>query len=146
MASPTDEHIFLALDKNVQSFPWESIPILRGRAVSRIPSLSFLLDQISMEAHLRPSLTQSIAHGAVTGPDPETGRSRLKAVIDTKRTVNARRTFYILNPSGDLERTENHFKPWLDEMVAKAGWQGIVGRKPTELEMAAALKDYDLVL
>ncbi|KAK8870007.1 hypothetical protein IAR55_000577 [Kwoniella newhampshirensis] len=131
---PTDktDHIFLALDKNVQSFPWESIPILRGRSVSRIPSLSFLLDQVAMGTHLRPSLTQSVTMD--------------NAEVDTRRTVNSRRTFYILNPSGDLKRTEDHFRPLVDEMVKKAGWKGIVGRAPTELEMCAALKDYDLVL
>lgn len=127
-----EEHIFLALDKNVQSFPWESIPILRGRPTSRIPSLSFLLDQVAMGNHLRPSLTQS-----VVATDNH---------LDIKRTVNSRRTFYILNPSGDLARTETHFKPWIDEMVEKAGWKGIVGRPPTEMEMRAALRDYDLVL
>ncbi|WVQ78257.1 hypothetical protein IAT38_000341 [Cryptococcus sp. DSM 104549] len=127
-----EEHIFLALDKNVQSFPWESIPILRGRPVSRIPSLSFLLDQVAMGNHLRPSLTQSVIN--------------LDDEVDMKRTVNSRRTFYILNPSGDLERTQAHFKPWIDEMVQKAGWKGIVGRPPTEMEMKAALRDHDLVL
>ncbi|ODO11404.1 hypothetical protein I350_00183 [Cryptococcus amylolentus CBS 6273] len=128
----TEEHVFLALDKNVQSFPWESIPILRGRPVSRIPSLSFLLDQVAMGNHLRPSLTRSLVE---PGDQPT-----------TQRTVNSRRTFYILNPSGDLARTESHFKPWIDEMVKTAGWKGIVGRAPTELEMKAALRDYDLVL
>ncbi|OXH40985.1 separase [Cryptococcus neoformans] len=127
-----EEHIFLALDKNTQPFPWESIPILRGRPVSRIPSLSFLLDQVAMGNHLRPSLTQSVVAA--------------DNYLDIKRTVNSRRTFYILNPSGDLARTETHFKPWIDEMVEKAGWKGIVGRPPTEMEMRAALRDYDLVL
>ncbi|KIY31248.1 hypothetical protein I305_06356 [Cryptococcus gattii E566] len=127
-----EEHIFLALDKNVQPFPWESIPILRGRPISRIPSLSFLLDQVAMGNHLRPSLTQSIV-----AADNHLG---------IKRIVNSRRTFYILNPSGDLARTETHFKPWIDEMAEKAGWKGIVGRPPTEMEMRAALRDYDLVL
>ena len=37
----SDEHLFLILDKNLQGVPWESMPTLRGRSVSRIPSLSF---------------------------------------------------------------------------------------------------------
>ncbi|WVQ98549.1 hypothetical protein IAU59_005675 [Kwoniella sp. CBS 9459] len=134
LAAPKDEHIFLALDKNVSCLPWESIPVLRGRAVSRIPSLSFLLDQVAMSAHLRPSLTQSILQ-----PSPQNQ-------VDTRRTINARRTFYILNPGGDLKLTQGRFDPWLKEMVDKAGWKGIVGRPPTELELTAALKDYDLVV
>ncbi|WWC85253.1 uncharacterized protein L201_000115 [Kwoniella dendrophila CBS 6074] len=137
-----DEHLFLALDKNAQPFPWESIPTLRGRPISRIPSLSFLLDQVAMGNHLRPSLTQS----TVIPPRINGELAEAQATIDTRRTVNSRRTFYILNPSGDLDRTEQHFKPWIDDMVKKAGWKGIIGRPPTELELAAALKDYDLVL
>nr|XP_018264106.1 uncharacterized protein I303_03986 [Kwoniella dejecticola CBS 10117]OBR86264.1 hypothetical protein I303_03986 [Kwoniella dejecticola CBS 10117] len=136
-----DEHLFLALDKNIQPFPWESIPILRGRPISRIPSLSFMLDQVKMSTHLRPSLSQSttILNGTEQGnaKDQEEG---------LRRTINSRKTFYILNPSGDLTKTEEHFKSYIDEMVQKAGWKGIVGRPPTELEMVAALKDYDLVL
>ncbi|WVR04981.1 hypothetical protein IAU60_001993 [Kwoniella sp. DSM 27419] len=135
--SSRNEHLFLALDKNVQCFPWESIPILRGRAVSRIPSLSFLVDQVAMGAHLRPSLAKTLKTGSI-GLNGE--------VEEMKRMVNSRRTFYILNPSGDLTRTQEFFQPWIDEMIAKGGWKGIIGRAPTELEMAAALKDYDLVL
>ncbi|WVQ70354.1 uncharacterized protein L199_008581 [Kwoniella botswanensis] len=135
---PKDEHLFLALDKNSQPFPWESIPILRGRPISRIPSLSFLLDQVAMGNHLRPSLTQPTFN-----PVSETSSN---GAVDTRRTINSRRTFYIVNPSGDLDRTQQHFQPFIDEMVKTAGWKGIVGRPPTELEMAAALKDYDLVL
>lgn len=121
-STQTSEHLFLALDKNVSGFPWESIPILRGRPISRIPSLPFLLDQVSMGRHLAPS-------------DPA-----------GNRVVDARKVFYILTPSNDLARTQAHFEPWVSQMVAKAGWRGIVGRPPTELEMIAALKENDLVL
>jgi separase len=117
-----NEHLFLALDKNVQAFPWESIPILRGRAVSRIPSLPFLLDQVALGRHLQP------------------------AAGDTQRTFDKRKVYYILNPSGDLAGTQAHFLPWLEDMGKKAGWKGITGRSPTELEMEVALKNYDLVL
>ena len=65
---------------------------------------------------------------------------------DGRRLVNSRRVFYIVNPSGDLTRTQTFFEPWINQMVEKAGWKGITGRKPTELEMLSALKDYDLVL
>lgn len=64
----------------------------------------------------------------------------------TRRQVDTRKTFYILNPSGDLSRTQTHFEPWISQMVKKAGWKGIVGRRPTELEMVHALRENDLVL
>ena len=51
MADPVDRHLVLILDKAIQSFPWESLPILRGHSVSRVPSLSFLLDRLRMRPH-----------------------------------------------------------------------------------------------
>lgn len=121
-SSETVDHLFLVLDKNVQDFPWESIPVLRGRSISRIPSLPFLLDHLAVTRH--------------SAPMQAGGRPR----------ADARRVFYILNPSGDLSRTQTHFEPWIEQMKARAGWKGIVGRSPTDLEMAAALRDNDLVL
>ncbi|ANB11375.1 Esp1p [Sugiyamaella lignohabitans] len=36
------DHVILVLDKKCQQFPWESIPLLRKRSVSRVPSLAIL--------------------------------------------------------------------------------------------------------
>ena len=106
-----EEHIFLVLDKNVQPFPWENIPILRGRSVSRIPNVPFLLDRIVGKA------------------DQKT-----------------KKVFYFLNPSGDLVGTQGRFEPWLKEMERKAGWKGLIGNAPSEMEFAHALETNDLVL
>lgn len=117
----TVEHLFLALDKNVQGIPWESIPVLRGQPVSRIPSLPFLLDHLELARFSSPEKAGLLS-------------------------VNARKVFYVLNPSGDLSRTQTHFEPWLDQMKERAGWKGIVGRPPTDMELGNALRDHDLVL
>jgi separase len=114
------EHTLLALDKNVQQFPWESIPILRGRPVSRVPSLPVLLDIVAMSKLFQP---------------------------DSKRhMVNTKKAFYILNSSGDLKNTQEAFEPLMKQMSEKAGWKGIVGRSPSELEMKQILRDNELVL
>jgi separase len=116
---PTNnEHIFLILDRKVQEIPWESIPILRGRAVSRVPSLAFLADRLP----------------------PANGVDAGRLGIDTKKV------FYILNPSKDLVRTQRTFEPWLKAMSEKSGWRGIIGREPTSLEIKTALQTYELVL
>lgn len=39
-------HTVLILDKRLQMLPWESIPSLRQRSVSRLPSLAFLRDRL----------------------------------------------------------------------------------------------------
>lgn len=126
-----DNHLFLVLDKNVQGIPWESIPILRGRSVSRIPSLSFLVDRIQF------AKLQREAAGSLIGNDSPVDRA----------VVNPRSTYYVLNPSGDLTKSEIRFGAWTKEMAAPAvGWQGVVGRVPSEQELLDALAKKDLVM
>jgi separase len=114
------EHLFLALDKNTQAFPWESIPCLRGLPISRIPSLPVLLDQVALGQLVQPG--------------------------SKRRTVNSKKTFFILNPSADLQVTQETFEPMLKKMQEHSGWKGIIGDKPSELELSRILRDYDLVL
>ncbi|KAK4699322.1 separase, partial [Phenoliferia sp. Uapishka_3] len=119
----TGEHTFLLLDKSLQSFPWESIPCLRGRSVSRLPSLAFLRDRIDLARLQSPSSEQDSCD----------------LIVDSKRTS------FVLNPSGDLKNTQSTFEPWLDSMKGK-GWGGIVGRAPSDLEMKVALSTKELFL
>ncbi|KAF8139773.1 peptidase family C50-domain-containing protein [Boletus edulis] len=122
-----DSHTFLVLDRSLQSIPWESLPVLRGQSVSRIPSLEFLLDRVHLAAMERER----------DGEDKD-------AVIDRIR-VDAHKTYYVLNPSGDLKGTEGRFSSWLKGMH-KVGWEGITGRAPSEQELLSALSRKDLVI
>ncbi|KAF5376561.1 hypothetical protein D9757_008275 [Collybiopsis confluens] len=121
-----DEHLFLVLDKNIQGLPWENIPILQKRSVSRIPSMAFLFDRVHFSRVVQTS-------------DPIRDSSSGCAMVDP------RKVYYIINPSGDLERTEERFSPWLKAME-KVGWQGISGRAPSELQVLNALQRTDLVI
>lgn len=124
---PTEEeHIFLVLDKNLQGLPWESIPVLRGRSVSRIPSVDFLVDRVQFASwQSRGSCADSV------GID--------RAVVDPHNG------FFVLNPSGDLARTEGRFKDWAKGMQ-DAGWEGIIGLAPSEQQFLDALRKKDLVV
>lgn len=122
-----DEHLFLVLDKHLQGLPWESIPVLRGRSVSRIPNVDFLHDRVIFAKRKRETLP-------VGSLLPSTG-----AVVDP------RRGYYILNPSGDLHKTEARFRSWAADME-KAGWHGIIGRAPSEQQFLNALRSQDLVM
>lgn len=122
-----DPHMFLVLDKNVAGIPWESLPVLRGRSVSRIPNVDFLLDRLEY--------CQQMGVG---------GSSAANGPID-RIVVDPRNTFYVLNPSGDLKNTEGRFIGWLKDMKS-VGWEGIVGRVPSELQFANALTRKDLVM
>lgn len=126
LSTPSDEHLFLVLDKNVQGLPWESMPILRGRSVSRIPGVDFIHDRVAF-AKLKQEARGQI-HKSEDG-----------AAIDSSSG------YYILNPSGDLGRTEDRFRDWSKDM-RKMGWDGVIGRAMSELEFVNALRTRDLVV
>lgn len=111
------------LDKTLAGFPWESLPCLLGRSVSRLPSISFLRDRID--------LASSIA----TADSP-----CLEIAVDSARAA------FVLNPGGDLAATQRTFEPWLSEKAREANWDGIVGRAPQEEEVKAFLASKDLFL
>lgn len=123
---PEDEHLFLVLDKNVQGLPWESIPILRGRSVSRIPGIQFLHDRLAFAKLKREAAGQH--------HEPQDG-----AYIDVKSG------YYVLNPSGDLGRTEDRFRDWAKDMKS-SGWDGVTGKPVSEQQFVNALKTRDLVV
>ena len=125
--SQEDEHVFLVLNRCLQEIPWESLPILRGRSISRIPNVDFLIDRLELaqRRHLSGSRV----------PERYDGHTRL----------DSSSTYYILNPSGDLEGTERRFAPWLRSMQ-RAGWDGIIGRAPSEQEFSNALLKNELVM
>ncbi|KDN37376.1 hypothetical protein K437DRAFT_270883 [Tilletiaria anomala UBC 951] len=111
-------HTFLILDKDMCSIPWESMQILRRRSVSRIPSLVFLQDRLELAA----------LHGVTK---------------DGAMQLSQGRSFYVLNPSGDLKRSEERFRPWVQR---HAMWKGITGREPIVSEFADALATHDLLM
>lgn len=120
-----DHHMFLILDKNIQGLPWESIPVLRGESISRIPDMRFLSDRLDLAELQRGGKSQgSGADGALVDP---------------------RKTFYVLNPGGDLKGTEGRFDGWLKEMRG-AGWEGLTSQTPSEQQFLDALQTRDLVL
>ncbi|CDZ96287.1 Regulator of spindle pole body duplication [Phaffia rhodozyma] len=177
-------HTFLVLDRKVQPLPWESIKSLRGRSVSRIPSMAFIQDRLLLRKRRfeGPSSSEEDDDEDVDDEDgtPMLGMKALtldlpKAMPKTPKftrqplpssspcsslsqtkperegvdqfsfPLNGKRGFYILNPSGDLGKTESYFSSWIQKMD-KLGWRGIVGRPPTELEFVNALSTMDIVV
>lgn len=106
----------LILDKQLQHLPWESCSVLleQNQSVSRLPSLHFLLARLSSPFCPIPS---SALH-----PDPRSG-------------------FFIINPSGDLSKTQEQFeRPFREQR----GWEGIAGRPPSRSECMRALMEKDV--
>ncbi|KAK0521545.1 separin protein [Tilletia horrida] len=120
-----DHHLFLVLDKDACAFPWESLAMLRDRPVSRIPSIRFLQDRINMA----PLFCPQVLDAANTGHFYE---------LDNPRT------FWLLNPSGDLKRTQARLTPWLAKQQKHSSWRGITGRMPIVDELPRALEENDV--
>jgi Peptidase family C50 len=88
---------------------WRSDEAACAFSVSRIPNVDFLVD--------RPELAHCCR---------QSGRRNSEA-FDGHTQLDLSSTFYVLNPSGDLEGTERCFSPWLKSMRA-VGWNGIIGQ------------------
>ncbi|XP_058414104.1 separin isoform X1 [Diceros bicornis minor] len=116
-AVPSNRHLVLVLDKDLQKLPWESMPSLRALSVTRLPSFRFLLSySIIKEAGASSVLSQ--------GVDP-------------------RSTFYVLNPHNNLSNTEEQFRA---HFSSEAGWKGVVGEVPSPEQVQAALTEHDLYI
>ncbi|XP_075749409.1 extra spindle pole bodies like 1, separase [Rhipicephalus microplus] len=117
-ASPdTPRHpVILILDKAVQALPWESTPILLKNSVSRVPSLNYLRAQL-LQYHY-------VAENVYT------------------QHVDTTKTYYILNPTNDIPRTQAQFQ----DIFTGLGWQGVTGKPPSKEEFQAALIGKDLIV
>ncbi|ELV10467.1 Separin [Tupaia chinensis] len=114
---PSNRHLVLVLDKDLQKLPWESMPSLRARPVTRLPSFHFLLSySIIKESGASSVLSQ--------GVDP-------------------RSTFYVLNPHNNLSSTEEQFRATFS---SEAGWRGVIGEVPSPEQVQAALTERDLYI
>ncbi|KAI9724848.1 MAG: hypothetical protein M1812_000124 [Candelaria pacifica] len=115
----SSQHTILILDKSLHVFPWESLPVLRGLSVSRLPSLSCLRDRLMIQK-------QQAHAGGLDGYH-----------------INRSNGTYVMNPAGDLKSTQKTFEKSLNSLD---DWQAIVQRGPSELELKNALETRDLLL
>ncbi|KAG0300101.1 hypothetical protein BGZ98_009492 [Dissophora globulifera] len=121
-------HVILILDKHLQVFPWESCPVLRGEAVSRMPSMWLLRDRILQQRYLLA--------GSSSGSDRINNNKEWQDL-----EVDPEKTFYVLNPGADLKNTENEFRGYVK---SQRGWEGVIGRAPMDLECIHGLSKSDL--
>lgn len=120
------EHIFLVLDKHTQAFPWESLPCFINMSMSRVPSASFL-------RHM----------AAFRETDFECRPSSDSVHVSDSTCLNSSSAYFLLNPSGDLVKTQETFQGWLE---GHKTWTGLVGRRPMELELKNQLSENDLFM
>ncbi|KAK7751580.1 separin protein [Diatrype stigma] len=160
-------HTILILDNALHAFPWESMPCMQGRSVSRVPSLAYLrraiLEQQPPPRHQvsTPSSTSTTSSSeseeAEDNEEDELSKSTTSSSSSHRQRhqqpkkpreghyASIRSGTYILNPSGDLTSTAATFGGPLASALPPA-WHSIEGRAPAEAEFEAALRDRDLLL
>ena len=113
------EHIILILDKFAQQIPWESIPSLRGKPVSRLPSVLFLIDRINSINNINNSDNDDIQFPIIKS-SPKFNIIGKRSIKNSSLRNNSEKLkdgvyldssnlYYILNPEGDLNRTQSIF-------------------------------------
>ncbi|KAJ3217086.1 hypothetical protein HDU67_008555 [Dinochytrium kinnereticum] len=107
-------HIILVIDSNLEFFPWESVPVLRGTSVSRMPCLSFLNDQ-----------RKRLENGEICA------------------SIDRSSAYFVLNPGGDLTRTQSEFE---DLFVSQVSWEGMVGKPPSADQFMKGLQQKELFI
>jgi len=99
-----DNCLFLILDENLHRFPFEGMPILKGKTVCRVPCISFVL------ATLRESKFNSESF----------------PVIDPSNVS------YIVDPENNLQATQKRLLPAIESLSSSQNWNwdGVVGKIP----------------
>ncbi|XAR49404.1 Separase [Bertholletia excelsa] len=114
------EPIILVLDFDIQMLPWENLPVLRKQEVYRMPSIGSIfaiLEKCCTKEHI----------GKVPVSFP---------------LIDPLDAFYLLNPGGDLSRTQVEFEEWFRDQNLK----GKSGCPPSIEELAVALRSHDLFI
>lgn len=99
----TDRHpVSLILDRDIQSLPWETLPIMRDQACARVPSIFFLCALYETHEKSKSSVT--------------------------KMGVRNDKIFYVLNPNNDLKKTQERLEPKFKDLSLG---EGVVGTWPS---------------
>ena len=117
--------LILLVDAALVKLPWESMPLLRAVPTSRLPCAAFL-DGCSAAA------ARMGGGGAVVGGDGAGPGG-----------VRSSEAFYVLNPAGDLKKTQGAFEA---DFTSVATWEGVVGTAPTPEAVERALSSKDLYI
>lgn len=123
-------HTVLILDEVLQQIPWEVLPCLRAKKSSRVPSLALLVHMI-----LRDSETTGIdaAAGHIKNSDDVSCKEKDNGAAGTSHLSSPMsRTWYALDPEGNLPATRSTISAFLQPYIDRYGWEGFVGDIPSE--------------
>lgn len=144
-----DRHpVVLVLDEELQAIPWEGMPCLRGRAVTRVPAVPFVFSALAAQwdggADSRGAREISDGSSTTTTKAPSIKGQEQQMWVPSRDGIRLSRGFYVLDPEANLPHTRNQLGPVFDKMGKRLGWSGVQGKAPTEEKMADALQDVDM--
>lgn len=120
--SSTKTFTICIFDEILQRLPWESMPHIRENnlSVSRCPAAAFVF-----ASHIRKLLNST---------------KKITASFENARTL--------VNPSGDLKRTQKVMKPVFEKLQREFNWKSISppGQKPPDGSVREALESSDCEL
>ena len=130
----------LVLDTELHSLPWESLPVLRGSETYRMPSVGSILALAihGQMASVTPCDRQQCPQETNTKLNLQENYSLITSSLPLVDPYN---TYYVLNPGGDLAKTQEAFEDWFKE---QPGWKGRAGQVPTLEECIEGLQKHDL--
>ncbi|GAB7345165.1 hypothetical protein MBLNU457_3549t2 [Dothideomycetes sp. NU457] len=126
LVESTDKHMILVLDKRLHAFPWESMPCLQGASVSRVGNMLHLRERVL-------ALRRQQAE-------------RDDVIPNEKYSVSRTPGTFIVNPSGDLKRTQETLSPYLDHLTRSSSWTSMTNHAPSEKEFSQALSTSSTLL
>ncbi|KAL8612966.1 hypothetical protein ACOMHN_001049 [Nucella lapillus] len=127
-----DLPVILILDKQLTNFPIELLSVMRNQSVTRVPSLS--LFHHLLRRHNVLGGGGGATDRGVEDPADSPGSLMVRGVDPTA-------VFYLMNPDGDLVKSQQFLEPLFQ---SKEKWQGIAGVAPTKEQYEQALTQHDL--
>ena len=106
--------LILILDSKLNNFPFENLPLLRNT-----------LQPISR----MPTMEHLIF--------------ACNRFSSASKSINTDNAFFVLNPTKDLEKTQQTFESYF---IKEMKWKGIVGKEPKEQEIFRALEESELFI
>lgn len=135
--------VVLVLDEQLQAIPWEGLPCLRGRAVTRVPAVA------SVFSALATSWSDDAGSSSIRRDSSEESRPSRTAEhgqgwIPSRDGIRLHRGSYVLDPEANLPHTRKELGPVFRRLGRRLGWSGMEGEVPTEESMAQTLAEVDI--
>lgn len=140
--------VVLVLDEELQAIPWEGLPCLRGRAVTRVPAVPFVFSALAAQwdggADSRGARETSDNSSSNSSKAPSTRDQEQQMWLPSRDGIRLSRGFYVLDPEANLPHTRKQLGPVFEKMERRLGWSGVKGEAPSKGKLAHVLQDVDM--